>query len=570
MAGAPRPGSVAPGPPSPWGPLPAAPAARRTLPAGRAPGGAVPARARWRPALRGVLGGTTPARLRGAMLGLTLLAALAGAVSLWAASSIRDTAQTIGRDSEPSVALALRMRSALADMDAAALADALTDSGAAGGTSATFHDARDTLAADLVEAARNVTYGEAEAAPLRELQRWALAYQEAVAEARTFGAGNPWVTVRRVQWASRVNRDFAAPQADLLSEVNQHELDTRYVHYRSGALLQGGMAVTTFVLLVLALLAVQAWLARRTRRTLNPLLAGATLVAAAAGLWLGSAVLTEREGLRGAKDDAYNSLLVLFEAKGAVNALRADMSMWLLDADNRGEWQKRMDASVAALAGPGADLTPSEFWEGPMHALALALGLEERVDPERALAAAPKLGGYLGKEIGNITYGMAERVPASESISRLRDALLVIRDVQARERTPALLGQGQAAWAPVVHAIAVADWLKQPSTADAKREDTGGKKPSTPLERAGDPKVDANQEATKEAAERRANGGAGSFTLLQRALDQTIKVNQKAFERSIAAALRTAALMPLVITGALVLTALLALGGLWQRLREYR
>lgn len=464
--------------------------------------------------MRRAFGGTTPGRLRGAMLGLALLAALAGAVSLWAAADMRGTVQTVGHDAEPSVALSLRITATLGGMDAAALADALVDNGAAGGTSAAFRLGALTLADDIVKAAQNITYGETEAAPLRALTRAVLAYQEAVAEARTYGAGNAAVTRSRVLWASRVNRDFAAPPAAELFEVNGQALNGRYVHYRSGSLLEGGAAVAGFGLLVLALLAVQAWLARRTRRTVNPMLAGATLVAAAAGLWLGSAVLTAREDLRVAKSDAYDSILSLFQAKGAANALRAEMSFWLFDPASRTASQAQMEAQLRTLVQEDIR-TPARA--GAVRAkLDDAYRAEEAGRPGEAKATAPRLGGLLGAELDNITFGPQERLYASDSVMALAAAWRIAGQVQALE----LGGEGGRARA---------QWLS---------DDLGG--------------------------------GAAGFDDLQSALDGTIAVNQAEFDRSVAAALRTAAVMPYVTTGALALAALLAVGGLWQRLREYR
>jgi len=466
--------------------------------------------------LRRIFGGTTPGRLRGAMLGLTLLVLLAGAVSLWAAAGISDAARTVGRDAEPSVALALRMSAGLGDMDAAALADSLVGGGEATGTSAEFRQAMLTLSSDLVEAARNVTYGEAEAAPLRELQRWTLAYQEAVAEARTYGAGDRTATLRRVQWATRVNRDFATPEAGKLAEANASVLEDTYRRYQTQSLLLGGMAVGAFLLLVLALVAVQAWLARRMRRTLNPMLAGATLVAAAAGLWLGATVLQERITLRVAKDDAYGSLRPLFQAKVAVSALQADTSMWLLDPEPaaRAAAQARMDASAWALVEVYL-ANPARLMDMQTKLMA-AVRLEEDGQVAAARAATPQFGGFLGKELNNITFGAAERGPATDSILRLADAAAAVRRMQALE------GRRQ-------HTEAVAGWLGQGL-----------------------------------------GEGSTMFAALRAALDRTIAVNQAEFDQHVSAALGTAARLPWVVVAALALVLGLSLGGLWQRLREYR
>ena len=451
-----------------------------------------------------------------AMAAIVALAALTAATSLWAASGIRDAAQTIGRDAEPSVALALHMAATLGDIDAAAVADALTEGGATIGTSRQFRDGMHALAGDLVEAARNITYGEAEAAPLRNMQRLLTLYQEAVTEARYIGAGTPWITSARVQWASRLNRDFVAPEADALAAANASELERRYDAYRANSWIAGGVAIGTFAMLLATLLATQLWLARRMRRLVNPRLALGTVVAAAGALWFAAAVISEREDLRAAKADAYDSLNVLFQARAAVNAIRADMSLWLLDPAARPAAQARIDAAAHALIG--TDLASPAQTQPLLAALQWALTLERSRLPAKALAEAPHPGGLLGAELANVTFGVPEREAATQSVARLVDAMAVARAVRAQEQD-----QRQS------HFWAVHKWLDE-----------------------------------------RPGGGGGAFAAVQEALDRTIAVNQGAFDSHVASALRTVALMPFVACAALALTALLAVAGLWLRLREYR
>lgn len=465
---------------------------------------------------------STPSRLRFSLILVVALAAAAAVASLWAASTIHDAAQTVGRDAEPSVALALRMAATLRDMDAAALADSLTDSGSAIGASVRFQAGLDHLAADAVAAARNITYGEAEAAPLTEMQRMLALYQEAIVEARYIGRGNAWLASRRVQWASRVNRELVTPQAEALAAVNADQLEGRYASYRATSLPYGGAAFAAFAALVAALLGVQAWLAQRTRRLLNPMLAAATLAAGATGLWFAAAVLTERADLRAAKADAYDSLHVLFEAKAAASAMRADVSLWLLDPTIRADMQGRIDASAHTLIG--ADLTQSDVARPLLLALGRSEALERGGAAAQALADAPHPGGLLGTELDNITF-VGERDAATDSVRRLADAEGVIRAVQVQD------GQAQDGQAQngLAHALAVDRWLTN-----------------------------------------RPDGGDAAFAALQAALDRTIAINQGEFDRRVTSALATATLMPAVSCGGLTLAALLAALGLWLRLREYR
>ena len=457
---------------------------------------------------------TTPGKLVSSLIAIIVVAVLAAAGSLWAVGNIRDAARTVGRDAEPSVALALRMAAALADMDAVAIGDSLLDGGAAIGTSARFRAGTDQLASDIVDASRNITYGDAEALPLRELLRSLARYQEAIAEARSVGPGNIWLTSQRMQWASRVNRDFAAPQAEALAKANADELERHYADYRATALICGGTGFAAFALLVATLLGVQVFLARRMRRLVNPLLASATVIAAASGLWFGANVLTERADLRAAKADAYDSLHVLFEAKSAANALRAAMSLWLLDPAARADAQARIDAATHALIG--TDLTRPDQRRPLLEGLGRALALERDGSPSRAIAEAPHPGGLLGTELDNVTFGVAEREAATQSVALLADAEALLRAVQTQELRPD-------------HPAAVRLWLDEDGP-----------------------------------------GGAAVFLALQAALDRTIAVNQAQFDLRITVALGRAWLIPIVICAALVATALLSAGGLWLRLREYR
>lgn len=456
---------------------------------------------------------STPGWLRRAALAIAVAAVLAAAAVLWATTSITDTARTIGRDAEPSVALALRMTATLADMNANAVNDFLTDAGVAAGTSRAYRDGEAALASGLVEAARNVTYGEAEAEPLRRLQFALLNYEEAVTESRYLGAGDASITSSRVQWASRVNRDFAAPQAAALADANAGVLEARWAAYQSRWLLGGGAGFAALSLLTAMLAGIQIWLLQRTRRVINPPLALATLVCAAAALWFGSQAIAGHGTLRAAKEDAYDSLHVLFQAKVAVNAIRADTSLWLLDPAARRESEARIAQSQQALLGPVTQ-DPRQA-EALANTLFAAVQTEKNGEAARAAAQTPKVPGLLGTELANVTYGNAEREPATAASVLL---------LHTGDFLGALFNQ-------------------------AKQD---------------------RQAATARWTSERQGGGALLFAAIQTALDRTIAVNQTEFDRGTAAILASTRLLAPVTLAALALTVMLSLGGLWLRLREYR
>ena len=378
------------------------------------------------------MGASTPGWMVRGLAAVVVLAGLAGGLAGVAAWSISDAARTIGRDAEPSVALALRMAATIWEMNAAAVGDALTDEGGATGTSWHYLEGEDRLEHDLVEAARNVTYGEAEVAPLRALQHGLEMMEQAFTEVRGVGPGNPWLLSKRVQWASRVAREFAVPPALALAGANASVLEQRYAAYRAGSLFLGGVAFAGFGAVAAVLLAVQLWLVRRTRRMLNPALVLATMVVVVTGLWFGGAVLRERADLRTAKIDAYDSLHVLFEARAVVNAVRAEQSLWLLDPAVRAEAQAQVIEGMRQLLGPA--------------------GVVSEQDRVRLVAARSELGmtppgvkGLLGTELGNVTFGISEQEAAVDSVLRLVETQGVIAAVQGME--------------PGAHAQAVGRWL---------------------------------------------------------------------------------------------------------------
>jgi hypothetical protein len=454
---------------------------------------------------------TTPQRLLRSLAMIVLLCALTAGSCLWAAASIGDAARTIGLDAEPSVALGSKLSATLGDLDATALADALTDGGSAIGTSRRYREDVDQVDADLIEASRNITYGEREAGPLRELVRFLALYEEAVTEARFRSQGDAWLTSRRMQWASRVNQLMAKPQAQALAQANADELERHYAAYRQSSVALGLVSAASFLLLLAVLLGVQIRLAQRTRRLFNPLLAGATAVALAGGIWFVSAVAGERADLRAAKFDAYDSLHVLFAAKSVADEIRADMSLWLLDPDARRDAQARIATAMRELFG--TDLSrPTQVIEP----LKRAQDLEKSGQPERAAAATPHFGGLLGTELNNVTFGVAERAAATQIVIALVSAERAMTRIQSQEQQGA-------------HREAITTWLSQ---------DRGG--------------------------------GAHEFNSLQSELDRTIAVNQAAFDQYVSSALAGVRQMPWVACGTMGLTALLAAGGLWLRLREYR
>ena len=458
--------------------------------------------------LRGGLA-TTPGRIASGFAAVVLAVLLAAVVTLLSAASAERTIRTIGSDAEPSVVLALRIGAVLADLDATATEDVLASGMSAAGTSRRWTAGKAELDALVVQASRNITY-DAETAAVQGLLRWIGAYQVALAEVRgAADPGHPFIATQRLQWSHRVLREFALPEAEALAAANRKPLENAYAAYRSYHWQDGTAAAAAVLPLLAVLVVLQTFLTRRTRRLVNAPLAAATLVGLCLAVGLLVAGAEEREGVRAAKVDSYDSLNALFAAKGVVAAMDADLSLWLLDPATRAAVSQMLDAEARTLLD--LDWRDREATFRYLTAVQAAQGLERQGKPADALAAVPARPGLLGKELSNITFGSAERDPASDAVRGLVSFLGVADRVR-------LL----AAPTQVITAVQV-----------------------------------------------REHEGAVALDGLMRALDQTIGVNQAEFDREISRARRLVGATPAVVCGGLVLAGLLAAAGLWQRYREY-
>ncbi len=451
----------------------------------------------------------TPGRLALRLLGVCAAILLAVVVTLLSAANASRTIRTIGSDAEPSVVLALRIGAGLADLDAVATEDALAGGMSAAGTSRQWRSGKADLDALLVQASRNITYAD-ETTALQNLLRWTGEYHASLAEVRgAADPAHPFTAIQRLQWSHRLLREFALPEAGALAAANRTPLDDAYAAYGQYHWQDSTAAAVAILPLVGVLAAAQVFLTRRTHRLINPPLVAATVLAACvlASLLVTGAIA--RESLRSAKADCFDSLDALFSAKAAVAAMNADLSLWLLDSAPRQAVSDGVDARARTLLDV-------QWRDGTtraklLQALAAAQADERQGRPAAARAELPELGGLLGKELNNITFGAAERDPASDAVRSLLDLM----QVADRVRTLGTPNQ-------MVQAVQI-----------------------------------------------RETEGAAALAGLQSALDRTVAVNQAQFDARIGRAQRLATWTPVVVCAGLALAGLLTAAGLWPRYREY-
>jgi hypothetical protein len=490
---------------------------------------------------------TSPGQIAKWFAALVVLAIVVAAVQLAVISHIRTAVQTIGVDTKPSITAADRIAVTVADMDAATINDALTGSYTAAGTGVDFrHDAA-AMSGLLTDANRNITFDATEVPAIDGIQINLGHYYEALGEVRGMAIDSPRVAAERLKWASRVNRGFVAPFATDLEKANYQPMAGAYTSYGSTYVLYGALGIGAGLAIVLAMIGVQARLARRTGRRLNGPMAVATGLMVAAQLFFGYAVVAEHRAIVSAKEDAFNSIEALYGAKVAAYRINADESMWLLDPGTRA-------ATAASFADGSKNIltVPDESRAGLrtlFGQLGQALDTEEQGDAAMAISQTPSLGGFAGAELDNITFGPDERRPAT----KLVEAFLRYRTIDTMIRKLENAGY---------HSEAVAlDTGTKPGVADWLGQDAEGS-----LDRA----IAARDTKAIGAVLGTVGQSDWAFAEFGSALDATLAANDSVFDAKIGFALRLLMIMPWVAFASLALAAALSGAGLWQRYQEYR
>ncbi|MFF4353729.1 hypothetical protein [Streptomyces sp. NPDC001530] len=311
---------------------------------------------------------TVPARLRllraatvSLTVALALLLALAGlaATGTWNAVAERDAPRTTS---------AADLNLALNDMDAQA-ANLLLSSGNAGkGRLETpydkafgfYGDARRTIGHDLRALAVAAQGDRADERTVESLTDNFAEYQERIGRAleNDARAGGKKAALEDYRTATDLLQGKLLPEARTLVDSNNQAFNAEYSQARSTLFAQLAAIVALGVLLLAALGVLQWYLARRFHRILNPGVLAATVCALLAVLLGAQALSASAEHLRGARRDAFDSVVALSRARAIAYDANADESRWLLDPERRYQYGPSFLAKSQKLYGiSGATLS---------------------------------------------------------------------------------------------------------------------------------------------------------------------------------------------------------------------
>jgi hypothetical protein len=323
---------------------------------------------------------TVPGRLKFSRAATIAAALLFAGLAYFSYDELRQAIQTIGRDTVPSIIAAEKVRATLADANANAVNFFLANESDDGASWTAYRREMDEVQDNLIVAAQNITYGDEERLPIREMMMQLAVYERLIGQARAHRQDNFHPDLEA---AEQVMRDKILTAAVALDKANFDHLSATYTAHRASFGGKVAPAIAGGLLLFALLFSTQLFLAQRTRRTLNPGLVVATAALIACALY-GVAIFPKVENsLVTAKEDAFDSIHALWRAHATAFDANADESFYLLDhgkADKQAQWTDKFNQKAAVLSQGD-----------PNQALQMAI-------------ASKRFKGLLGDELANITF----------------------------------------------------------------------------------------------------------------------------------------------------------------------
>lgn len=352
---------------------------------------------------------TFPGRLKFARAALTGAALIFCGLSYVTYADVLDATRTVGRDTVPSIVAAEKIRATLADANANMVNFFLASERDDGASWTAYQREMNEVQKNLLIAAQNITFGDEERVPILAMMTNLVVYERLVGQARALQQGDfrPDVVA-----AGRLMRQAILPNALTLDRANFHHLKMNFnTHQNQFALHAAAMIVSGLILLGL-LAATQIHLARSTRRIINPGLAVASIAllvfAGYAALVLPRAEAT----LKSAKQDAFDSVHALWQARAVAYDANADESFYMLDHGNPGQEQRTSDFAAKTQ-------------------LLLADDLESAL---RNAKQGARLKGYLGDALANISYP-GEKELAMEMLTTWAAYMRIDKQIRELEET---------------------------------------------------------------------------------------------------------------------------------------
>jgi hypothetical protein len=351
----------------------------------------------------------------------------------------RKSIKTISQDAANNVLIAQRLKDAPAGMDAYAAKALLTKSalrstdadkqqvlktnvenllaGKDGGKSsnANYEERRQKIAQRLMSAAENITAGsEAERRPILTMQLATFDYLERLQQAQTYALlKKESESLAAYQAAAEILDKSLIPAAEALETASLSKFDSTYLQQKNnvaGTFVWLWMAGFT---VIVQLIVLQVFLSFRTKRTLNLPLLIATIAIGIFIIWASVAIQSSGDRLQIAKEDAFNNLYVLRQARSMAYLANANESRALLVKSATDRYNQSFASIIQKIVVVPANNSLSQL------ATTTAKG-----------DSSPNVGGLLGKTLGD-KFVEGEAAALSESLSTLDRYLATNRQIRS-------------------------------------------------------------------------------------------------------------------------------------------
>ncbi|HET7017278.1 MAG TPA: hypothetical protein VFI65_25365 [Streptosporangiaceae bacterium] len=382
----------------------------------------------------------TPERIRGLTASIIVVTIAFGIIVAAIFASVSGGVHLIGGQAAPEVKASTDLYFRLNDMDAQVANILLVgDRNGLGQTrqqsQAIFDRDRSSADHDLQDAAAVAGSSQAAQQAVRSVLDGLGRYEALVGQIiylENAGPSKPGrpptaaLTVYRT--ATDLLRTGILPAASKLTTANAAALTATYQAKHS---LAGRAALLTLLIglvLIGALVGMQLFISATHRRLLNPALAGATLITIALTAAGALSFAAQAHDLHVAKQDAFDSISALSQARAVSYDANANESRYLVDPGRAGQYQQDFESESQELARVN---TTSIF--GYDAALATA------VTAYRANHAHVGFGGFFGIEFRNITFP-GERVAAQRTLYTYQIYEKYDRRLRALDRSGDLSG----------------------------------------------------------------------------------------------------------------------------------
>ncbi len=262
----------------------------------------------------------------------------------------RKAIQIVGQETVPSIIDAQTIKTGLADLDANIANELLAPYGQNLEAVQSADQRRQETFKAIISAAEDISYGDEEKIPLQNLTIGINDYMAKIYQARSFHQQkNNAGMLEAYRQAVDIMDKKLVPAIDGLDKSNLKRLENTYNQEKIATIGSLFSLCLTAISLIGTLIWLQKFLSDRTRRTLNPMLFAATVIAV---LFLGAVIQSSISAyyqLGVAKEDAFKSIHALWQARALGYSANGDESRFLLDPQLANQHQQAFASKIAKI-----------------------------------------------------------------------------------------------------------------------------------------------------------------------------------------------------------------------------